>query len=573
MTPRLFSALALGLALKSPASAFTEEGSPDIAPYTAESGAPMDAIKQAMETPYLGLSLRVDPANKSISGIARYTVRAISPLDSVEFDLDPRFAISRISVADTVLPESDWKNDGGKLVIGLPSPIGAGEEVVVEIAYSGQPRVAPRAPWDGGFVWAKTESGQDWIATAVQGTGCDLFWPCLDHPSKRVALLDLVVTVPEPLVDASNGKLLGVEEHDGWRSYHWQAHWPNDYGVSLQIGPYEVAESDYASRYGNSYPIKFWYLPGHEEGAQMLVRQMRGFLDFFESTIGPYPFGNEKVGLAETPHLGMEHQTINAYGNGFKLAPEGYDWLMQHEFSHEWFANQLSNARNADMWLQEGLGSYMQPLYLQWTDGQLAYDAAMWDLRKKIVSRVPLAPAEDVSSHLYDDEEAGWGGDIYYKGAWIAHSLRYLIGDEAFFASLRQLVYGRPDPKPGNFQPVTASTDDFRKIVEQKTGRDLGWFFDAYFLHAELPKLTATREGRLLHLTWESGADEPFTMPVQVQVGDRLITVPMTDGTGTADLILPDAHYVLDPRGAILRDDPAITAWKKQQDELSKKAD
>ena len=38
-------------------------------------------------------------------------------------------------------------------------------------------------------------------------------------------------------------------------------------------------------------------------------------LDFFESMIGPYPFGDEKLGIVETPHLGMEHQTINAYGN------------------------------------------------------------------------------------------------------------------------------------------------------------------------------------------------------------------------------------------------------------------
>ena len=48
-------------------------------------------------------------------------------------------------------------------------------------------------------------------------------------------------------------------------------------------------------------------------------------LDFFESTIGPYPFGDEKMGVVETPHQGMEHQTINAYGNEYREDEYGYD--------------------------------------------------------------------------------------------------------------------------------------------------------------------------------------------------------------------------------------------------------
>ncbi|AKH43360.1 aminopeptidase N [Altererythrobacter atlanticus] len=573
MKPRLFYCLALPLALSAPAAAFTDPASGDIAPYTAESGAPMDEIKQAMETPHLGLSLRVDPDSKSISGLALYTVQAITPLDSVEFDLDPRFAISRISVNGTVRPDSSWKNDGGKLIIALPAPIAADETVQVEIAYSGEPRVAPNAPWDGGFVWARTPQGKDWIATAVQGTGCDLFWPCLDHPSKRVGVLDLVVTVPSGLTAASNGKLVSVEEKGGWSSYHWRAKAPNDYGVSLQIGPYELAEAEYTSRYGNSFPIQFWHLPGQEENAESLIAEMHTYLDFFESTIGPYPFSDEKVGVAETPHKGMEHQTINAYGNEFVASPEGYDELMQHEFAHEWFANQLTGARVSDLWLHEGFGTYMQPLFLEWKDGHLAYDAAMWGLRKRIHSRVPVAPHEEVSSTLYDDADAKWGQDIYYKGAWIAHTLRGLIGDDAFFASLRRMVYGRPDPAPGNFAPRRGTTAEFRQIAEEESGRDLGWFFDAYLRQAELPRLIAEQDGRMLRLKWESGSDQTFAMPVDVQVSDRLVHVPMVDGTGSVDLILPDAHYVLDPFGMILRDNPAIAAWQKQQQDKAKAGD
>lgn len=566
--PKLASAaapIALGLALACPALAEDAPRQPPLAPRTAESGAALDAVQQAMETPHLTLALRVDPASESVAGQADYTVRAATPLDRLEFDLDPRLAVSRVTLGGQALPADRWSSEGGLVSIALPAPLAKGATAEVGITYSGKPRVAPKAPWDGGFVWSRTEAGKPWIATAVQSHGCDLFWPCLDHPSKRVGVLDFFVTVPQGLTDASNGKLVSTAAADGWTTYHWRAREPNGYGVSLQIGPYELARADYKSRFGDTVPIRFWYLPGHREGAQRLVGEVEDFLAFFESTIGPYPFADEKAGFAETPHLGMEHQTINAYGNGYKLAPEGYDWLMHHEFSHEWFANQLTNAGNADMWLQEGLGSYMQPLYLRWKNGETAYRAALWDMRKKVNSRVPLAPEGFVSSAYYDDAKAGWGNDIYYKGAWVMHTLRELIGDQAFFSATRRLVYGRDDPRPGNFAPRTASTDDYRRLVEQVTGKPMGWFFDAYFRVGPLPKLTANRDGSTLDLAWESEAREPFAMPVEVAIDGKRVKVTMTGGKGRVRLPSPNAHVVLDPDTRILRYDPAIEAWKKQE--------
>jgi aminopeptidase N len=566
-TKAAFTALWIaGLATAGPAiAADTTEQAP-LAERTAETGAPLGAVQQAMELPHLALALTVGPGSQSITGRADYTVRATAPLETVEFDLDPRLAVSEITLDGKPLPAGHWSSEGGLISIALPAPLAAGETAKVGIAYAGKPRVAPRAPWDGGFVWSGTEQGEPWIATAVQPNGCDLFWPCLDHPSKRVELLDFRVTVPKPLVVAANGRLIETTEGDGVRTYHWRARQPNGYGVSLQIAPYELAQAEYASRYGNTIPIRFWHLPGRQEGAERLVAEMHDFLDFFESTIGPYPFGDEKVGLAETPHLGMEHQTINAYGEGYKLAPEGYDWLMHHEFAHEWFANQLSGANTADMWLQEGFGTYMQPLYLKWKNGDAAYQAALWDLRKKVKSRVPLVPEGFVPSAFYDDRQAGWGDDIYYKGAWILHTLREHIGDEAFFTATRRLTYGRDNPAPGNFAPLIRSTEDFRRIVEDVAGKDMGWFFDAYFRTAALPELVATRDGSTLRLAWQTSAAEPFTLPVEVDVDGKLVTVAMDGGSGSLQLPSPDAHFVLDPSARILRENPAITAWQKQQE-------
>ena len=276
-----------------------------LAPRTAESGAPLGAVQQAMEVPHLALAITVEPALKSIRARAEYTVRAAAPLERVEFDLDPRFSVTEVMLGGRPLSAAEWSSREGLLSVSLPTPLPAGGEVDVAIAYRGRPRVAPRAPWDGGFVWDKTEDGQPWIATAMQGEGCDLMWPCLDHPSKRVGLLDFAITVPEGLVAAANGRLVGQETRDGLTTWHWRARQPNSYGVSLQIGPYELAQDDYASRFGNTIPIRFWHLPGHGDGARRLVGELKNYLEFFESMIGPYPFADEKVGVAETPHLGM----------------------------------------------------------------------------------------------------------------------------------------------------------------------------------------------------------------------------------------------------------------------------
>lgn len=554
------------LSLAAAASAADDPATPPpLSKRTIESGLPLSANQQATGLDMLDLALKIDPAAASIDGTARYMLTALAPMTKVEFDLDPRYAISAVSLNQAPLPATAWRNDEGQLSIDLPATAAKDDKLSVEIRYSGRPHIATRAPWDGGVMWRLTPAGQPWIATANQMEGCDILWPCIDSPVKRVATTNIAFTVPAPLVAAGNGTFVDRSDENGWTTWKWRARNLNMYGLTLNIGPYEKVEKTYTSTFGNSFPISFWYLPGHGEKAAVLVDQLADSIAFFERTIGPYPFGDEKAGIVETPHMGMEHQTINGYGNGFKLSPEGYDWLMQHEFAHEWFANQLAQTETNHMWLQEGLGSYMQPLYMQQARGEQLYQALLWEMRKKIVSKVALVPEEFLTSTYYNDRDAGWGRDIYTKGAWIAHTLRGLIGDNAFFDALRTTVYGRPDPKPGNFAPIYRTTDDFRRAAEKASGRDLKWFFDAYLHQGPLPKLAVTRNGRQLDLVWTTAGGMAFPMPVEVRVGKRVVRVDMPGGKGSVALDADTGDYTIDPASRILRDDPAITAWQAQE--------
>ncbi|QZH76147.1 MAG: M1 family metallopeptidase [Erythrobacter sp.] len=567
MTPKiaLFAMAAGACALAAPVSAQHAVEAVPALPYsgplherTAQSDLPLEGPRAAMRIEHVEMVMQVLPETRYLASHNRYQVLLTGDLDQLQFDLDPRYDVVQVFVDREDLPQDRFRNRDGLLTIDLPSARQTGEMVEVDIIYGGHPHVAANPPWDGGFVWAQTPAGEPWIATAVQGEGCDMFWPCIDHSSSRIGSIDMEVTVPDGLVAAGNGVLVEtVANTDGTTTYHWSARNPSNYGITLQIGPYQLAEQDYQSRFGNVVPIRFWHLPGSKAQARRLVAEMATYLDFFEERIGPYPFGDEKAGVAETPHLGMEHQTINAYGNGYRPDPLGYDWLLQHEFAHEWFANQLTNASINHMWLHEGIGQWMQPLYLEWARGEMLYDAEMWRFRQEIRNNVPLVSPEGQLPD-YNDQAEGWGFDIYYKGAWVMHSLRYLVGDEVLFPALTRLTYGTDTPVPGQIAPVLRSTDDFRVILEDATGDDLNWFFDTYFYQAELPRLEQSREGNVLTLEWQTTAERAFEMPVEVSIAGQVRRVEMPGGR--AQITLPDmrAQVLVDPRNQILMHDEAI---------------
>ncbi|MDE1468158.1 M1 family metallopeptidase [Aurantiacibacter sp. D1-12] len=531
---------------------------------TAQTDLPLTGPRAAMQIEHVDLAIAVLPDRRRIEGDSSYRLTASEALDELALDLDPRYNVTAVSIDGVELAADAYANPRGILTMRLPSAATAGDTINLRIQYEGSPHVARNAPWDGGIVWSQS-NGQPWIATAFQGEGCDMLWPCIDNSAHRLGSIDTMWTVPTGLTATGNGRLVSeVDNGDGTTTFHWTARDPSNYGIVLQIGPYELSEQMYESRFGNTIPIQFWHLPESRKEARALVREMATYLDFFESTIGPYPFGDEKAGIVETPHLGMEHQTINAYGNRFRPDPLGYDWLLQHEFAHEWFANQLTHASINHMWLHEGIGTWMQPLYLGWMHGEMYYTSEMWRQRRGIRSQVPLVSPEGELPD-YNDEAAGWGSDIYAKGAWVMHTMRYLVGEEALFPALTQLTYGTTSPVPGEIRPVSRTTDDFRVILGEMTGEDLNWFFDAYFYQADLPRLNVEQSGRTVAFEWVTPSEYAFEMPLEVRVNGSNRTLMMTGGRGEIELPDENAHFLPDPDNQILMYDEAIARWQESR--------
>lgn len=555
----LLLAAALALAAAKPGP-----GLPPITPTTMASGGVVEPARAALHLDHVDLAIELFPDAEKIKGTATLTLTTSAPQTRLLIDLDKNLPVTAIALDGKALAPSAWSDPEGRLAITLPRPLKAGDRVTARIAYGGTPHVAVNAPWDDGLVWSRTPDGKPWIATTAEGYGCDLFWPCLDFPQGEPDLVDLHITVPAGLKVPSDGMLLGVDTlPDGRTTWNWRARSPNPYSIALNVAPYKEISGIYLSRFGPHIPMHYWYLPGEERQAEGLFNEFAPALDFFETMIGPYPWSDEKIGVVETPHLGMEHQTINAYGNHYKKTPSGFDEIFQHELAHEWFGNQMSAGNWDDYWLHEGYAQYMQPLYGRWREGEARYASMMDDFRQQIANRAPIVRGRIMTEEeVYEPKNGGPGGDIYVKGAWVLHTLRNTIGDAAFWEVTRRLVYGRPDPQPGNFKPRFSSTGEYVRLVDQVTGKDYGWFFDVYLREAALPQLTQNRVGDRLTLTWKAPAGKPFPLPIEVEVDGKVRLVAMPGGTATLD-VPASAHVVIDPDARVLRQSDAIDNYQR----------
>lgn len=519
-----------------------------------DTGLPMTDNMRSYDVDRYTLRHEILIPEKAIAGSATISFDVLKSMDVLELNFDGFFNIDRVESQGRVLTYTQTES---KLFVDLAQTAQPGESASVTVFYAGIPIEAERPPWDGGFTWEQTPSGKPWIATSFQGEGCDIWWPCKDHPSDEPSGVDLYITVPGDLIVASNGVLIEIlDAPGGKRTFHWQTNVStNIYGIALNIAPYVLIESEYESVNGTTIPVVFYAIEDHEEQARDLFdREMHKTIEFFERVVGPYPWGQEKIGIAETPYLGMEHQTINAYGNEFKRDDYGFDWLLHHEFSHEWFGNLVSSRNYADLWIHEGIGAYMQVVYTQEIMGDAAAHHRLYNTYLRIDPCQPVAPRGEFSDDQMYAEDTGPGRNIYAKGSLALHSLKYVLGDDRFWDAIRVLAYDTTEPEKlkAPIQARLRTTDDFVKIVSDIAGTDMDWFIEVYFRSIQVPELTSEQDGSDVVLKWTTGDELPFDMPVPVRVHGSIERIEFVDKTARLeDTQLSDIQ--IDPNLQILR--------------------
>lgn len=519
-------------------------------------GGPLVFEQAVFDVQSYEVSVNVNPVTKSITGQTTMVAKTVIPTNVIVLDLDTPYTVSKIFSDRNV--ELKFERTPTQVRILFPMTKQVGEEITTTIVYSGEPRVAPNPPWIGGFMWKKTPSGADWISVALQNDGADLLFPCKDHPSDKPAMAAMHITVPDPLIANGPGRFEGSKKNgDGTTTYNWRMTNPiANYSIVFNAAPYKIVEEKYKSIAGETVPIVFYVIPEDEAKAPSLIAEQKKYLAFFEKYLGPYPFRSQKVGIAETPHLGMEHSTNIAYGNQFRYNPDGTDWLLLHEFGHEYWANLVTASDWRDFWIHEGFQSYMDSLYQEHLHGKEAYLQSMKNRVKGLRNMQPVAPREaKIAYQVYmaEPDYLKSDGDIYGKGALILHTLRYLIGDDAFFRALRRMAYPTKEMEKltDGRQERLVNTDDFLTIAEAESKMDLDWFFELYLRQPKLPKLVMQTQGSRLDLLWDTPNGMPFPMPIDVVVNGKTQRVAMKDGKGSVDYM--GEMPVIDPNGWVLK--------------------
>lgn len=522
---------------------------------TLGAGGPLSDIQANMDVKNLYLSLKVDPTKQEISGFAEWdVVLKSSDPHKLEWDLFEKLKVSRVSRDGQDL---NFEQKGHKLWVALGEETAAKYRIRIE--YQGTPLEAARPPWRGGFTWAKTDQNNHWIAVSCQGEGAKVWFPAKDQMGDKIEGMRLDLTVPEGLFAAANGLLIErTKPAEGWETFRWESQYPiSPYNISFGIAEYGIDKDVFKDEEERETPVVYYFLKEHQKADQIegdtrdfqtkrrdLIKEFKRYLSFYSRFYGPFPFYEEKAGIVQTPYLGMEHQTINAYGNNYKMK-DGYDWLLLHELGHEWWGNKVSVHDWRDFWIHEGICTYSTAVFLEETQSLEKAQQYLAGLRKTLSNTKPILGKPQATT------TESYSLDVYYKGALMLHSLRFLVGKKALDGVLKTFAMN-----PSNTYLHPADTEGFIEHAEQQTGRELDWFFDQYLKKAALPQLSVNKVDQQLQLSWDSAT---FEMPIEVRLiveGEtRFQRLPMTKGK--AELTLPKgAQYHVDPNNWVLKSAP-----------------
>ena len=464
------------------------------------------------------LDIALDLEQKSIRGsnTIRFTVTEKSK--RIQLDLFANMVIDSIVYNKQKLT---YTREYDAVFVDFTTDLTPGiSEYTLQFYYHGQPKIAAKAPWDGGFVYRKDSNGKPFIGVAVQGEGASLWFPCKDSQSDEPNQgASIKITVPNTLIAVSNGRYITkIPVNDSTIRWEWEVKNPiNAYDITLYVGDF--------IHFGENYKgldLDYYVLRENEAKAKTQFAEVKPMLDCFQEKFGPYPFASDGYKLVEAPYLGMEHQSAVAYGNGFQngylgsdLSGTGkgllFDFILVHESGHEWFGNSITAKDVADMWIHEGFTCYSESVYLECTQNKETALTYLNGLKKNVRNDRPILGTYGVKNE--------GSGDMYYKGALLLHSIRSFINnDERWWKILKNYST--------TFTHQIIDTQTVIQFFSEQAGLELAPVFNQYLVHKELPILEWKFVANKLYFRWNC-AEQGFNLPATfVSKGKEIRVTP-----------------------------------------------
>lgn len=500
---------------------------------------------------YYNLHVKINPADSSISGYNGITYRVINTPAQVAQTSSGNY-IMQIDLMTPLLIDSmiqngqslPYRRDGNAFFVTLPSQQSIHSLQTITVYYHGKPRIAKMPPWDGGFIWDRDSLGNLWIATACQGVGASIWWPNKDYQGDEPDSQNICITVPDTLVDVSNGRLRKRTIHpDGTMTYDWFVNDPiNNYDVAVNAGKYVHFMEMYNGLKG-PLTLDYYVMPYHLEQAERQFQQAKSMLKCYEYWFGPYPWYKDGYKLVEDPYLGMEHQSCIAYGNHYEngylgrdLSHTGWglkwDFIIIHESAHEWFGNSITAKDIADMWVHESFANYAESLYTEFLFGKKAGEEYCIGTRKNVLNDKPI-----VGYYGVNDEGSG---DMYYKGGNMLLAIRTIINSDEKF---RDILHGLN----ATFYHQTVTGKQIEDYISKASGIDFSKVFQQYLTTTMIPEFDYYIKGHELHYRWSNVVTD-FNMPLKVTLeGDKFSFIYPTEEWKTEKISLKsDSQFKVD---------------------------
>lgn len=464
------------------------------------------------------LNITINPEQKSIKGFNDITFEVMVPTQKIQLDLFDNMKVDSI-VWNT--KKLKYIRDNDAVFIDFPEKLASKSNHKLKFYYSGNPKIAKNAPWDGGFVFKKDSNGKDFIGVAVQGTGASLWYPVkdsqTDEPDNGASIK---VAVPNGLMNVSNGRFLGSQDlKNGYTRWDWEVKNPiNNYTITVNIADYVHIQDKMPD-----LDLDYYVLRENEAKAREHFAEVKPMMECFQSKFGRYPFWEDGYKLVETPYLGMEHQSAVAYGNkykkgymGFDLSGTGvgmfFDYITIHETGHEWFGNSITSTDIADMWIHEGFTTYSETVFIECMKG---YDDAM----KYINGQARNVKNDKPIIGQYGVNNEG-SGDMYYKGSLLLNTLRHVIADDEKWW---KMLYDYSE----TFKKKIITSDTVIDYFNKASGTDLTPIFRQYLYSNQMPIFIYKVKGDYLYYSWDNVMDD-FNMPIDIGFEDKKIRLNPT---------------------------------------------
>ena len=381
--------------------------------------------------------------------------------------------------------------DTAHVTVRLTRRAAVGDTVELAVRYHGTPErglyFVPRR----NVIWSQGEATETraWI-------------PTYDAPNDKTTW-EFLVTADSTLRVLSNGRLAEVTpvNSGAQRVWHWVQNKPaSTYLYSVVAGPFTVLKDQW-----RGIPVEYWTYPDTVNAAWRTFGETPAMIELYSQLLGvSYPWDKyDQSIIPDFTYGGMENVSATTQTD-LALHPASGEpeasgrGLVAHELAHQWFGDLTTTADWADIWLNEGITTYMESVHNEKTRGWDAGQLSWWGQQQQAMQADQNEVRALVWGNYQGDDPIAlfFSGHVYPKGAQVAHQLRRLLGDSLFWAGMHRFLVDNA------FKPVT--TPDYAVAMEKTCRCDLDWFFDQWAYGIGYPKVRFTRHwdaaGKILHL-------------------------------------------------------------------------